>query len=314
MKNNNCYLHSFVLNHKFNNPLISLSGCYGYGFEYKDFFNINLLGAITLKGLTLEPRNGNPGIRIAETPSGILNSIGLENPGFNYFAKNIYPNIKKEIKTNIIININGSSIDDYIQLAYKIIELKDIEFVELNLSCPNVKSGGMIIGVDPKQVYDVTSKVKKILKDKILIVKLSPNVTDITEIALAAEKAGADCLSLINTLVGMEIDIKTKKPLLGNIFGGLSGPCIFPIALKIIYQVYQVVKIPIIGMGGVNSADDVIKMMLAGASLVGMGTMMMTNPEKVANIINELEKYCKDNKINNIIDIIGACHGSKNHW
>ena len=293
-------------NIQFNNPIVALSGCYGYGKEFENFFKKKTLGAIALKGLTLEKRDGNYGVRIAETPSGILNCIGLENPGIYYFIKNIYPSILES--ENPIININGNTIEEYVELAKKISKLDKIKLIELNISCPNVKCGGMAFGTDKNMVYEITKSIKKILKNKILIVKLSPNVTNIVEIAQAAEKGGADCLCLINTLLGMEIDIKNKKPLLGNVFGGLSGPAIFPIALRMIYQVYKAVKIPIIGCGGVSNYEDVIKMMMAGATFVGIGTMLFVEPNIINKILNELENYCKENNINNISDIIGIAH------
>ncbi|MGL4948545.1 MAG: dihydroorotate dehydrogenase [Mycoplasma sp.] len=292
----------------FNNPVISLSGCYGFGLEFESFFDKNLLGGITLKGLTNEPRDGNYGNRIAETPSGILNCVGLENPGIDYFLSETYPILLKEISTNMIININGSTFEDYEILAAKLAEFDSVKFIELNLSCPNVKCGGMSMGTDHNVVYEITQKIKSLIGKKKLIVKLTPNVTNIQEIAKAAEKGGADAISLINTVLGMQIDIKNKKPLLGNTFGGLSGPAIFPIALRMVYQVYQVVKIPIIGMGGVSSTEDVIKMMMAGASLVGIGTLLLTNPSALENIINGIEQYCIENSIENISEIIGIAH------
>lgn len=300
------YLKTKFFNIDFDNPLISLSGCYGYGNEFKDFIKPKSLGAITLKGLTLEPRDGNQGVRIAETPSGILNCIGLENPGMNKFVNEIYPHL--DFNENIIININGNTIEEYEEMARQINNLKEIKMVELNISCPNVKCGGMSFGTDKKVVKEITSRIKKILKNKILIVKLSPNVSDIKEIALAAQEGGADALCLINTLLGMEIDIKNKKPLLGNTFGGLSGPAVFPIALRMVYQVYQVVKIPIIACGGVSNYEDVIKMIMAGASLVGLGTILLTKPAIIEKIVNDLILYCKENKINNIFELQGIAH------
>lgn len=295
-----------ICNTVFKNPIISLSGCYGFVKELNSFIKPGTLGAVTLKGLTLEPRDGNKGNRICETPSGMLNSIGLENPGIEKFIKDIYPTLNS--KDQIIININGNTIEEYVELAKKINKLKNINFVELNISCPNVKCGGMSFGVDKEMVQKITSKVKKELTSKKLIVKLSPNVTNIKEIAIAAENGGADALSLINTVLAMDIDIKNKKPALGNVYGGLSGPAIFPIALRMVHQVYQVVNIPIIACGGVSTFSDVIKMIMAGASLVGIGSMILSEPKIPMKIINELEEYCIENKIKNISELIGVAN------
>ncbi len=290
---------------EFDNPIVTSSGCFGFGLEYKDYFDPNELGGITLKGLTLEGRTGNLGTRIAETPSGMLNCVGLENPGIDAFENEILPKIKKEgITTNLIANINGSIVEQYVELAKRVNEIDEIKLVELNISCPNVKDGGMAFGANPEVAGLATREVKKVLK-KPLIVKLSPNVTNIVEIAKVVEANGADAISMINTLLGMSINIKTGKPLLGNIMGGLSGPAVKPVALRMVYQVAQNVNIPIIGMGGINSAEDAIEFIMAGATMVSLGTGIFPNPLLPLEVKEGLKKYADENNLKNIQDIRG---------
>ena len=300
-------LKTTFLGVEFKNPIVTSSGCFGFGTEFKDYCDPNILGGMTLKGITLEPRTGNLGTRIAETPSGILNCVGLENPGIDYFEKEIIPNLKKEnITSNIIVNINGSTLEDYIELAKRVNEIEEIQFVELNISCPNVKNGGMAFGANPEMAGKITREVKKVLTKKKMIVKLSPNVTNIVEIAKIVEENGADAISLINTLLGMRIDINTGKPILGNIMGGLSGPAVKPVAVRMVYQVAQNVKIPIIGMGGIASYEDAIEFIMAGATLVSLGTALFPNPILPKEVKEGLEKYVEDKKLNNIQDIRGC--------
>ncbi len=290
------------------NPVMSASGTFGFGEEYAKYFDINKLGAIVVKGITLEPRQGNKPPRIAETPAGILNSIGLQNPGIKEFIRTELPQLKK-YNIPIIVNVSGNNIEEYCTIV-KMLNEVEVDAIELNLSCPNVEKGGMAIGVDKDMVFEVTSKVKKISK-KPLIVKLSPNVTDITEIAISAEKAGADAISLINTILGMAIDINTKKPLLGNNMGGLSGPAIKPIAIRMVYQVAQNIKIPIIGMGGIVSGADAIEFLLAGASAVAVGSASFVNPLACIEVLNGIEKYMEKNNINILERIIGKVELNK---
>lgn len=288
------------------NPVITSSGCFGFGEEYNNYFDINKLGAINLKGITLNKREGNKGIRIAETPSGMINSIGLENPGIKYFRDNIVGSIK--YKTRIILNINGESEEEYIAVSEIANEIKRVDFIELNISCPNVKNGGMAFGINSISAENLTKSVKKVLTKKPLIVKLSPNVTDITEIAKAVENAGADAVSLVNTFLAMKIDTKTKKSLLGNVFGGLSGGCIMPIAVRMVYQIFDAVKIPIIGMGGIENYNDALEFIMAGASLVSIGSGIFANPILPIEVINGIENYLKENNIKDVKDLIGIAH------
>lgn len=290
------------------NPLMTGSGTFGWGTEYSDYFNPNDLGAVVLKGLTLEPRSGNAGVRIAETPAGMLNSIGLENPGLEVFEKETVDVLRRELKdTHTIVNINGKTVEEYVELAKRIDAIDEVTAIELNISCPNVKDGGMAFGANPEVAGRVTREVRKVTT-KPLIVKLSPNVTNIVEIAKIVEENGADALALINTLLGMAIDIKNKKPVLGNIFGGFSGPAIKPVALRIIYQVRKATKLPILGMGGISSAEDVIEFMMAGANAVALGTGFFMNPNLATDVIDGLNKYCEDNGLENISEIVNAVH------
>ena len=286
---------------KMNTPILAASGTFGFGEEFSDFVDLKKIGGVMVKCITLKPRRGNDGIRITETPAGMLNCIGLENPGVENFLSEILPRIKD--KMNVIVNISGSSVEDYGSLA-KLLDVDGVQAIELNISCPNVKDGGIIFGTDPKAAAAVTQAAKKFTK-KPVIVKLSPNVTDITEIARAVEAAGADCLSLINTLMGMEINIHTWRPTLGNITGGLSGGAIKPVALRMVWQTAQVVKIPIIGMGGIFSANDAIEFFLVGASAVAIGTANFSDPQITMKIADDLEKYLIDKGIFNFSEIIG---------
>ncbi|PTY41038.1 dihydroorotate dehydrogenase [Brachyspira hampsonii] len=288
------------------NNVITSSGCFGFGEEYNNYFDVNKLGAVNLKGITLDKKEGNKGTRIAETPSGMINCIGLENPGIEYFKNNIVKNIK--YNTPIILNINGASIEEYMKVAEIANEIERVDFVELNISCPNVKNGGMAFGASCESAESTTKAVKKLLTKKSLIVKLSPNVTDIASIAKSVENAGADSVSLVNTFLSMKIDTKTRKPLLGNIFGGLSGACIRPIAVRMVYQVYKAVKIPIVGMGGITNYNDALEFIMAGASLVSIGSGIFSNPVLPIEVINGIDNYLKENNIDNIKDIIGAAH------
>ena len=300
-------LETDFLGIKLDNPLFTGSGCFSFGLEYKDYFDPNEMGAIVLKGLTMEMRPGNSVPRISETPAGILNSVGLENPGIDYFEEVTLPKIKKIIKVPIVANINGKIVEEYLEIAKRIDNINEIEMIELNISCPNVKDGGMAFGANPEMTRIVTKEVRKVTK-KPLMVKLSPNVTNIVEIAKIVEEEKADAISMINTLLGMSIDINTKKPVLGNIYGGLSGPAIKPIALRMIHQVSQAVSIPILGMGGIFNVEDAIEFFLAGASVISIGTAFFSDPLIALEIKNGLKKYCKDNNLNNISQIVGYAH------
>ena len=286
------------------NPVMTASGTFGYGTEYADFMDINRLGAIIVKGTTLNPRQGNPYPRMAETPSGMLNAVGLQNKGVDYFVDHIYPEVRK-FQTNVIVNVSGSSIEDYAQCASIINTLDDIPAIELNISCPNVKQGGMAFGVKPESAAQVVSAVRKAY-DKTLIVKLSPNVTDITEIARAVEGAGADSVSLINTMLGMAIDAERRKPILSTVTGGMSGPAVKPVALRMVWQVAKAVKIPVIGLGGICSATDAIEFLLAGASAIQIGTANFIDPSISEKVVDGIEDYLTRHGFNSVEDIIGA--------
>ena len=292
----------------FKNPIVTSSGCFGFGLEYRDYFDPNVLGGIVVKGLTMEPRDGNYGTRIAETPGGMLNCVGLENPGIDYFETHILKDMKEAgITTNIIANINGKTVEEYIEIAKRVEKIKEVDIIELNISCPNVKDGGMAFGANPEVAGRVTREVRKVTT-KPLVVKLSPNVTDIAYIAKVVEENGADAVSLINTLLGMAIDLKTKKPLLGNTFGGFSGPAVKPVALRMVYQVYKAVNIPIVGMGGISSTEDALEFIMAGASMVSLGTGIFFNPVLPVEVAEGLQKYCKENNIENINELVGIAH------
>ena len=294
------------LNKQLKNNVITSSGCFGFGEEYSNYFDVNKLGAVNLKGITLNKKEGNKGTRIAETPSGMINCIGLENPGIEYFKENIVKNIK--YTTPIILNINGATIDEYVKVAEIANEIERVDFIELNISCPNVKNGGMAFGSSCESAESTTKAVKKVLTKKPLIAKLSPNVTDISSIAKAVENAGADSVSLVNTFLAMKIDTKTRKPLLGNTFGGLSGACIRPIAVRMVYQVYKAVKIPIVGMGGISNYNDALEFIMAGAALVSIGAGIFSNPILPIEVIDGINNYLQENNIQNIKDLIGAAH------
>lgn len=284
------------------NPLMPASGCYGFGREFAELYDLNQLGAIVVTATTIEERSGNPTPRIAETPAGMLNSIGLQNPGIDYVIEHELSWLQ-QFQIPIVVNVAGSVKDDYVEVVKRLNEL-DIDLVELNISCPNVKSGGLAFGSDAKIAAELTSAVKAVSKHP-LYVKLSPNVTDIVTIAKAVEAAGADGLSMINTLVGMRFDLNTRKPLLANSIGGLSGPAIMPVALRMIYQVYQEVSIPIIGIGGISRAEDVIEFFLAGASAVQVGTANFVDPYVLPKLIEELPTLLDTLGVEKIIDLIG---------
>ncbi|MDX8335806.1 MULTISPECIES: dihydroorotate dehydrogenase [Cetobacterium] len=301
-------LKTNFLGKEFKNPMVTSSGCFGFGLEYKDYFDPNVLGGIVVKGITMEPRDGNYGTRIAETPGGMLNCVGLENPGIDYFENVIVKNIKDSgIESPIIVNINGKVIEEYVEIAKRVEKIPEVDMIELNISCPNVKDGGMAFGAKPEVAGAVTKAVREVTT-KPLIVKLSPNVTDISHIAKVVEENGADAVSLINTLLGMAIDIKKKKPVLGNTFGGFSGPAVKPVALRMVYQVYKSVNIPIVGMGGISSTEDAIEFMMAGATMVSLGTGLFSNPVLPVEIKEGLEKFCEENNLENIQDIVGVAH------
>ena len=283
---------------------MTASGTFGYGLEYGDFIDLNRLGGVLVKGTTLHPRQGNPYPRMAETPSGMLNAVGLQNKGVDYFCEHIYPTISG-YDTAMIVNVSGSQVEDYIETAEKINALERIPAIELNISCPNVKEGGMAFGVTCAGAASVVRAVRAVY-DKTLIVKLSPNVTDITEIARAVEAEGADSISMINTLLGMAINAEKRRPVLSTITGGLSGPAVKPIALRMVWQTAQVVKVPIIGMGGIASATDAIEFLLAGASAVEVGTYNFVDPSVTTQIVDGIEDYMQRHGFTDIQDLIGA--------
>lgn len=285
------------------NPVMGASGTFGFGREYEDFLDVNEIGAIVTKGVTPKPRAGNPGVRIAETPSGMLNCIGLENPGVDAFIYDILPKIKK-YNTAVIVNISAGSVEEYAEMAWRL-DIDGVDAVEVNISCPNVKEGGIVFGTDPKAATAVTHAVKTHTK-KTVIVKLSPNVTDIVQMAKAVEEAGADAISMINTLTGMAIDINTRKPLLGNITGGLSGPAVKPVALRMVWQVAKAVNIPIIGMGGIASAEDAIEFLLAGATAVAVGAHNFIDPSALKVIADGISEYMQKYNIEDVNELVGA--------
>lgn len=289
------------------NPVIPASGTFGYGYEFADIYDINILGSLSFKGTTLEPRFGNPTPRIAECEAGMLNSVGLQNPGVDKVLQNELPRLKACFNKPIMANVSGFSVDEYKEVVRRLDGEPQIKWFEINISCPNVHGGGLAFGTSADNAARVTKEVKGVTK-KPVIIKLSPNVTDITEIAAACEDAGADGLSLINTLLGMRIDLKTKKPVLYNKAGGFSGPAVKPVALRMIYSVYEKVKIPIVGMGGVMTAEDVIEMMLAGASAVEVGAANLVDPAACKNIIENLPAAMDKYGITNLKSIIGGAH------
>jgi len=286
------------------NPVMTASGTFGYGSEYSDFLDLTRIGGIIVKGTTIRARQGNPYPRMAETYSGMLNAVGLQNKGVDYFISHIYPTVK-DIDTNIIVNVSGSTIDEYVETAEKLNLLENIPAIELNISCPNVKEGGMAFGTSCLSAAQVVREVRRVYK-KELIVKLSPNVTDISEIALAVEAEGADSVSLINTLLGMAIDSEKRKPVLSTITGGLSGPAVKPIALRMVWQVASAVKIPVIGLGGIMNASDAIEFILAGASAIQIGTANFIDPTVTIKVIDGINDYLDRHKFKSVTDIIGA--------
>ena len=291
-------------NLKLSNPVMTASGTFGYGKEFEDFVDLEKIGGIIVKGTTLHRREGNPYPRMAETPMGMLNAVGLQNKGVDYFIEKIYPQIK-DIRTNMIVNVSGSAIEDYVQTAEKINELEAIPAIELNISCPNVKQGGMAFGVTASGASEVVKAVREVYK-KTLIVKLSPNVTDITEIARAVEGAGADSVSLINTLLGMAIDAEKRRPILSTVTGGMSGAAVKPIALRMVYQVSKAVKIPVIGLGGIMNWKDAVEFMLAGASAIQIGTANFIDPAITVKVADGINEYLDRHGFTSIKDIIGG--------
>ena len=292
------------LGHEFKNPIIPASGCFGFGYEFADIYDINILGSISLKGTTLEGRYGNPLPRIAECQAGLINSIGLQNPGVDKVIAEEIPKLSKVYDDLVIANVGGHSVYEYVETVKKFNDCDKVFAIELNISCPNVEGGGMAFGVDPDTAYNLVRKVKKVAK-KPIIVKLSPNVTSIVEMAKAVEAAGADAISLINTLVGMRISLRTRKPIIAVKKGGYSGPGIFPVALRMVYEVSHAVNIPIIGMGGISNAYDVLEMMMAGASLVMVGAENLINPTACKDIIEGLNDAMEEYNIADLNDIIG---------
>lgn len=286
------------------NPVMTASGTFGYGIEYADFFDISRLGAIIVKGTTIQPREGNPYPRMAETASGMLNAVGLQNKGADYFIEHIYPQIK-DIDTNMIVNVSGSSVETYVACAEKIAELEHIPAIELNISCPNVKQGGMAFGVTCQGAAEVVRAVRKAYP-KTLIVKLSPNVTDITEIARAVEAEGADAVSMINTMMGMAINAEKRKPVLSTVTGGLSGPCVKPVALRMVWQTAKAVRIPIIGLGGIAGWKDAVEFLLAGATAVQIGTYNFVDPTVSVKVIEGIDDYCNRHGFHSVKEVIGA--------
>ena len=292
------------LGHTFKNPIIPASGTYGFGYEFAELYDINILGSIALKGTTLEPRYGNPLPRIAECPAGLVNAIGLQNPGVDNVVNVEIPELAKVYDDLVIANVGGHSVYEYVETVKKFNDCDKVFGVELNISCPNVKGGGMAFGTDPKTAYELVKEVKAVCK-KPLIVKLSPNVTDIVAMAKAVEEAGADAISLINTLVGMRINLKTGEPIISIKKGGYSGPGIYPVALRMVYEVSHAVNIPVIGMGGVSNAYEVLEMMYAGASLVQVGAANLVDPYVCKTIIEDLPKVMEEYNIKSLEEIIG---------
>ena len=291
------------------NPVIPASGTFGYGYEFAELYDINVLGTFSFKGTTREPRFGNPTPRIAECTAGLINSVGLQNPGVDKVIEEELPKLAKVFHKKVMANVSGFSVDDYVYSCEKLDKCEQVGWLEVNVSCPNVHGGGMSFGTSPEAAAEVTRAVKAVCR-KPVIIKLSPNVTDIVSIALACEEAGADGISLINTLLGMRIDLKTRQPVVANRTGGFSGPAIFPVALRMVYQVARAVKVPVIGVGGVSRAEDVIEMMLAGATAVEVGAANLVQPYACRDIINELPAVMEKYNISSLKDIIGgAIHG-----
>lgn len=290
------------------NPLIPASGTFGYGQEFASLYDIDILGTFSFKGTTAQPRFGNPTPRIAETPGGMLNSVGLQNPGVDAVIEGELPALGKIFHKPVMANVCGSTVEEYVTVAEKLSRCPQVGWLEVNISCPNVHAGGLAFGTTARGAAQVTEEVKKVAGDKPVIMKLSPNVTDIAEIAKACEGAGADGLSLINTLLGMRLDLRRRKPILANLTGGLSGGAVFPVAVRMVWQVYEAVKVPIVGMGGVSSARDVIEMMLAGATAVGIGAANLTDPYICKEILEELPPVMEELGISSLKEIIGGAH------
>jgi len=289
------------------NPVIPASGTFGFGYEFAEIYDINILGTFSFKGTTLEPRFGNPTPRIAECPSGMINAVGLQNPGVDKVISEELPKMRSVFGKKVMANVSGFSLDDYAETSRRLAACDEVGWLEVNISCPNVHGGGMAFGTSPEAAAEVTARVRKVT-DKPVIIKLSPNVTDIVSIAKACESEGADGISLINTMLGMRIDLRTKKPVIANKMGGYSGPGIFPIALRMVYQVYDAVKIPVIGMGGIMSTRDVIEMLLAGATAVQTGAANLIDPFASKKIIEDLPLVMEEYGIDNLKDIIGGAH------
>lgn len=285
------------------NPVLTASGTFGFGHEYSDFINLNHLGGFIVKGTTLEPRQGNPAPRMAETPSGMINAVGLQNKGVDYFIDHIYPTLT-DYSSEVIVNVSGAKLDDYVAVARKLSSLDKIKAIEVNISCPNVKAGGMAFGTTCHGAAEVTAAVRKAWPHH-LMVKLSPNVTDITEIALAVEEAGADSVSLINTLLAMDIDVERQRPTISTITGGLSGPCVRPIAVRMVWQVAKKVHIPIVGLGGICNASDALQFIMAGATAVQIGTANFIDPTTTVKVIDGLEDYCRRHDVSDINSLRG---------
>jgi len=289
------------------NPVIPASGTFGFGQEFHELYDINILGSFSFKGTTREPRFGNPTPRIAECPSGMLNAVGLQNPGVDHVIAHELPELRKIFHKPVMANISGFSIDEYVEVAEKLDKEEGIGWLEVNISCPNVHGGGMSFGTDPKAAGEVTKAVRAVTKHPIII-KLSPNVTDIVSIAKACEDNGADSVSLINTLMGMRLNLRTRKPIITNITGGYSGPAVFPVAVRMVYQVSKAVGIPVVGLGGISTAKDVIEMMMAGATAVQVGAANLVDPFACKTIIEDLPKVMEEYRIESLTDIIGAAH------
>lgn len=285
------------------NPVLTASGTFGYGFEYADFIDLNRLGGFIVKGTTLEPRQGNDYPRMAETPAGMLNAVGLQNPGVEHFATETWPRLA-EMKSVVMVNVSGAKVSDYVATAERLAQLDGLQAIELNISCPNVKQGGMAFGTTCAGAEEVVSAVRKVWPHH-LMVKLSPNVTSIAEIALVVEAAGADSVSLINTLLGMAVDVERRRPMLSTITGGLSGPAVKPVAVRMVWQVAKAVKIPVVGLGGICTAADALEFIMAGASAVQVGTANFIDPAATVKVIDGLEDYCRRHNIDRISDLIG---------
>lgn len=285
------------------NPVLTASGTFGYGEEFSDFVDLSRLGGFIIKGTTLEHREGNPYPRMVETPSGMLNAVGLQNKGVDYFIENIYPRIK-DVDSHVIVNVSGASVDDYVRVCEKLQPLDKINAIEVNISCPNVKQGGMAFGTTCDGAAQVTSAVRKAF-NKTIIVKLSPNVTSIADIAMAVENAGADAVSLINTLLGMAIDVEKKRPYLSTITGGLSGPAVRPVAVRMVWQVAKAVKIPVVGLGGIMNGRDALEFIMAGATAIEIGTANFIDPAITTKVIEDIDDFCQRHGINDVNELIG---------